>query len=122
MVYEYLDNGMTKIQRDYMTKTSERRINFFAYLLNIIIKPTSNIKNNTYVFWLWNVIFLVVMVPVFGLAVLQANFSAASDETGLATVFGFIIFLLVMNTSVDIKRYFLSQVNHCDYQYFALDE
>lgn len=83
-----------------MTKSSEKRINFFAYLLNIIIKPTSNIRNNTYIFWLWNIIFLAVMVPVLVATVLQINFSSESDETGLAAVFGLIIFLLIINASV----------------------
>ncbi|WP_027964742.1 hypothetical protein [Halalkalibacillus halophilus] len=83
-----------------MTKNSEKRINFFTYLLNIIVKPTSNIRSNTYVFWLWNVIFTAITVPVFVMIVLQINFSASTDEIGLASVLGLIIFLFIMNVSV----------------------
>lgn len=83
-----------------MTKSSEKRINFFTYLLNIVVKPTSNIRSNTYVFWLWNVIFSAITVPVFITIVLRINFSASADETGLASVIGLIIFFFIMNVSV----------------------
>lgn len=78
-----------------MDNENEVRIHFLTYLKHIFIKPTANILNNTYVFWMWSLFVLLIATPLMTIGGLLLRVETVLEAlTGQHDDYGALIYLV----------------------------